>query len=172
MRSVDQAKGRFRSFLLATLQYFLSHERERATALKRGGGTFIRSLDANEAEGRYQDEPTENITPEQLFERRWGLTVMERAMERLESEARSPDDRGDRFARLKSYLTGSEPKVPYEEVGEELGMSVSAVKSAVHRMRQSYGRLLREEIARTVAGPEEVDDEVRHLLSVVRPWRA
>lgn len=172
IQSIDREKGRFRSFLLATLKYFLSHERDKAQALKRGGGATILSLDTDEAEGRYGEEPTESLTPEQLFERRWGLTVMERAMEQLEAESKDASGDGKRFSRLKPFLTGSEPRVPYEEVGQELGMSAGAVKTAVHRMRQSYGRLLREEIARTVVAGPDVDDEVRHLLSVVRPWQA
>lgn len=171
LQAIDRDKGRFRSFLLGALKFYISHERDKTRTLKRGGGTRVLSLDADAAENRYRHEPTEDLTPEQVFERRWGLTVMERAMERLEAASLGADVGGERFARLKPFLTGSESELPYRDVAEELGTTEGAVKSAVHRMRQSYGRLLREEIANTAA-PDEVDDEVRHLLAVVRPWQS
>jgi hypothetical protein len=126
-------------------------------------------LDPDEAEDRYRYEPADPVTPEVVFERRWGLTVMERAMERLQSE--STGDQPQRFNRLKGYLTGSEPQTQYRDAAAALGMTENAVKAAVHRLRQRYGRLLREEIADTVANPAEVDDELRHLLTAVRPWQ-
>ncbi len=170
-REVDPAKGRFRSFLLASLRHFLSHEREKARAQKRGGGTRTISLDASEAEARFRLESwADRLTPEQVFERRWGLTAMERAMDRLQVESGS-GDRDRQFERLRSYLTGSEPRTPYRDTAQALGMSEAAVKMAVRRLRQRYGRLLRQEIAHTVADPAEIDDEVRHLLAVVRPWQ-
>lgn len=171
LQGIDRSKGRFRSFLLASLKNFLSHERDRAQALKRGGGTRTVSMDAAAAEGRFQREPVENLTPEQIFERRWGLTLMERAMGRLETETASTAEKPDQFDRLKPYLTGVEPHVPYSQVADDLGMTEGAVKTAVHRMRQSYGRILREEIAETLANPAELDDELRHLLTVIRPWQ-
>lgn len=167
--SVDRSKGRFRSFLLASLEHFLSHEREKERALKRGGGARSLDLDADEAETRYRYEPADPLTPELVFERRWGLTVMERAMGRLQVE--STRDQPERFDRLKPYLTGSVPQAQYREVAAALGMTENAVKATVHRLRQRYGRLLREEIAETVADPAEVDAELRHLLTVVRPWQ-
>lgn len=171
LQAIDESKGRFRSFLLASLKNFLSHERDKEQALKRGGGTRTVSMDAGDAEGRYQREPVENLTPEQIFERRWGLTVMERAMRRLETETTSSAERPDQFGRLKPYLTGAEPHIPYSQVADDLGMTEGAIKTAVHRMRQSYGRILREEIAETLANPDELDDELRHLLTVIRPWQ-
>src|SRR5262245_36612945 len=165
--AVDRSKGRFRSFLLASLEHFLSHERDKAHALKKGGGVPPLSLDSAMAETRYTNEPADRVTPETVFERRWGLTVMERAMDRLRVE--SAEDQ-HRFDRLKPYLTGSDEHTPYKEAGDALGMTETAVKAAVHRLRQRYGRLLRDEIAQTVADLTEVDDELRHLLTVVRPW--
>lgn len=165
--SVDRSKGRFRAFLLASLGNFLSHERDRERALKRGGGVRPLPLDADTAETRYLREPADRLTPELVFERRWGLTVMERAMERLRADA---SDEPERFERLRPCLTGSE-HASYREIAEALGLTESAVKAAVHRLRQRYGRLLRDEIAATVADPAEVDDELRHLLAVVRPWQ-
>ena len=164
---IDRSKGRFRSFLLASLEHFLSRERDKEFALKKGGGVRPVSLDAREAEDRYRLEPEDRRTPEMLFERRWGLTVLERTMERLRAEFA---DQADRFERLRPSLTGAEP-AQYRDIAGELGMSETAVKAAVHRLRQRYGRLLRDEIAETVADPAEVDDEVRHLLAVVQPWQ-
>jgi DNA-directed RNA polymerase specialized sigma24 family protein len=164
---IDQSKGRFRSFLLASLGHFLSRERDKATALKKGGGLRPVSLDTREAEDRYRLEPADRRTPEMVFERRWGLIVLERTMERLRAEFA---DQADRFERLRPSLTGAEPG-QYQDIASELGMTETAVKAAVHRLRQRYGRLLRDEIAETVADPAEVDDEVRHLLAVVQPWQ-
>jgi len=168
LQPVDPAKGRFRAFLLASLKNFLAHEREKAHALKRGGGVSTLSMDGEVAEGRFGHEPVDRLTPEQIFERRWGLTIMERAMERL---AASSASRPGQFDRLKGYLTGAEPTVAYRQAAADLGLSEGAVKTAVHRLRREYGQILREEIAATVAAPDELDDELRHLLAVVRPWQ-
>ena len=170
LRGLDPEKGRFRTFLLASVRNFLSHERDRVRAAKRGGGMRTISLDADEAEQHYEQEPAAELTPDQLFERRWGLTVMERAMARLKAQIES-GDRPRLFAALRPYLTGGD-NAPYGEVAAELSMSVGAVKVAVHRLRQSYGRLLRQEIAETVVDPSEVDHELRYLLTSIRPWQA
>ncbi len=167
LSAIDRSKGRFRSFLLASLEHFLSHERDKARALKKGAGVRTLSLDADLAETRYRHEPADHLTPELVFERRWGLTVMERAMERLRAETR---DQSERFEQLKACLTGDNPE-RYREIALTLGMTENAVKTAVHRLRERYGRLLREEVAETVASAAEVDEEVRHLLSVIRPWQ-
>lgn len=172
LQAVDRSKGRFRSFLLAAFKNYLSHERQRAAALKRGGGTRTISMDAREAEDRFRHEPVDQLTPEQIFERRWGLTIMERAMGRLEAETAATLERTVQFERLKPYLTGSEPHISYKDVAAELGTTAGAVKTAVHRMRQSYGRFLRQEVAETIADPAELDTELRHLLEVIRPWQA
>lgn len=169
LSAVDPDAGRFRSFLLVTLKHYLSHERDRAAALKRGGGTQTVSLDAASAEQRYHLEPEDNLTPEQVFERRWALTVVERSLERLRQET-AEGDRPALFDKVKGCLTGEEPHTPYKEVARELGMSEVAMRGTVHRMRQRLGRFLRSEIAETVADPGQVDDEVRHLLTAIGPW--
>jgi len=168
LQPVDPAKGRFRSFLLASLKNFLSHEREKAQALKRGGGVSTFSMDGEVAEGRFGHEPVDRLTPEQIFERRWGLTIMERAMERLAAASAS---RPGQFDRLKGYLTGAEPTAAYRQAASDLGLSEGAVKTAVHRLRREYGLILREEIKATIADADELDDELRHLLAVIRPWQ-
>jgi len=171
LQAIDQSKGKFRSFLLASLKNFMSHEYEKGQALKRGGGTTTVSMDAEDAETRFKIEPVDDLTPDQIFERRWGLTMMERAMGRLETETASTST-PEQFEQMKSYLTGAGAGTPYKEAADEVGMSEGAFKTAVHRMRQRYGRLLRDEIAETVADPAEVDGEVKHLLTVIRPWQS
>jgi RNA polymerase sigma factor (sigma-70 family) len=167
LSSVDPEKGSFRSFLLATLRNFLSHERDRERALKRGGGTLTLSFDVEAGEGGVAFEPAEELTPIDVFERRWALTVLDRAVARLHQES---DELGQsQLAHLKQYLTSAEPQVPYRETASALGISESAVKSAVHRLRKRLGQCLRAEVAETVSTPAEVDSEVRHLLAVVKP---
>jgi RNA polymerase sigma-70 factor (ECF subfamily) len=169
LEDFDPARGRFRVFLMASIRNFLSKERERARAWKRGGQAEIVSLDAKDVEGRYRLEPVDQLTPEQVFERRWALTLLERVLDRLGQELAAAG-REKEFERLKGFLTGEQPKVPYRDVAAELGTSEGAVKTSVHRLRQRFGALLREAIAETVASPNEVDDEVRHLLGTIAPW--
>ena len=159
-------EGRFRAFLLTSFRHFVSKERDRARALKRGGDRALLSIDAAEAEGRYSDEPLEALDPEALFERRWALTILDRAMARLRQEFVDAGRRTD-FEQLEDYLTGSEPRVPYQNAAERLGTTEGAVKKLVYRLRRRYGQLLREEIGATVVDPAEIDSELHHLLSVV-----
>jgi RNA polymerase sigma-70 factor (ECF subfamily) len=161
-------EGRFRSFLLRSFTNFLSKERDRARALKRGGGKVPLPLDTA-SEGSSPLGAVDMLTPEAVFERQWALEVLERALDRLRREAVAAAREAE-FARLSEYLTGDEPGEPYSEVARELGTSEGAIKATVHRLRRRYGRILREEIAATVADPEDIDAELRHLLSVVRPW--
>ena len=171
LKDVDPSAGRFRSFLLASLKHYVSNERRKQSALKRGGGTRTISLDTEDAEKRYGMEPVEQRTPEQVYEHRWALTVLQRAVERLETEW-AEGERRKQFEHLKSHLTGQEPRIPFREVASELGMTEVAVRGAMYRLRQRFGQLIRAEIAETVANPDEVDDEVRHLLAVVGPWES
>jgi RNA polymerase sigma-70 factor (ECF subfamily) len=166
VRDADPERGRFRSFLLAAVTHFLSNERDRETALKRGGGRAVVSLDAENAEGRYRLEPSHDMTPERVFRRRWALTLLERAVVRLREEAERAGQ-AERFERLKACLTGD--AVPHAEVAAALGMSEGAVKVAVHRLRRRYRELLRAEIADTVANPAAVDDELRELFAALGP---
>ena len=166
LASVNPQKGRLRSFLLSSLEHFLSHQRERAGAQKRGGGISTVSLDVERAEERYGLQSTE-MTPEEAFEYRWAVTMLNRALARLEQDS-SGTDGAKQFVALKRYLTSLELQVPYREVAEELGISEGAVKTAVYRLRQRFGQYLRAEVADTVANEAEVDDELRHLLSTLR----
>ena len=170
----DRERGRFRSFLIASLKHFLANEWDRARAKKRGGGAQILSLDLpidiETAERRYSLEPVHGMTPERVFERRWALTLIERVMERLHAEARKAR-KMKLFESLKPYLPaiheGDSGGKPYAEVARALGMSEGAVKTAVHRLRRRFRAVLREEIAGTVGDPGDVDDEIRYLISVI-----
>lgn len=172
LEGVHPEAGRFRSFLLASLKHFLSHQRDKARALKRGGGTRFISLDSAAAEDRFASEPADRLTPEEVFERRWALTVLDHAVEALSAEFVARGER-ERFERLRQFLTGQEPHASYREVASELAMTEEAVRAAIVRLRRQLGRALREQIADTVATPDELDDEVRYLLRTVeRPVRA
>jgi len=166
LRNVQPSLGRFRSFLLSSLKHFLSHERDRARALKRGGGATAISIDTENNEARYRSEPADWQTPEEVFERRWALTVLEKALSHLHQEWAGAG-KAAQYERLRSYLTGEEPQIPYREVAAELGMNEGTVRGAVLRLRRRLGRLLRDEIAQTVTDPKELDDELRHLLTIL-----
>jgi len=169
LEDYDPERGRFRVFLMASMRHFLSKQREKAQAWKRGGRADVISLDTQEVEGRYRHEPQDQLTPDQIFERRWALTVLEKALGRLRREQEDLD-RGREFARIEGYLTGGQSTTSYRELASELGTTEGALKMSIHRLRQRYGQLLRSEIAETVSSPAEVDDEIRYLLGVVAPW--
>ena len=165
LESVSPARGKFRSFLLASLKNFLADERDRASALKRGGGREIFSID-DDAEERYAAEPATDLTPDKIFERRWATTLLDRALARLRSEYAAAGKTG--FYEHLQTLNSAGPGSPtYAEVAAQLGRPENTVKSAVHRLRKRYRELLREEIARTVASPAEIDEEIRSLLAAV-----
>lgn len=166
LADVDRSKGKFRSFLLASLQHFLANERDKQHAQKRGGGAVPISIDAGTAESGYQLELGHDATAEKIFERRWAITLLAQVLARLEAEYQA-DDKGDLFARLKDTLTGESGRLPYAEIAARLGTSEGAVKVAVHRLRQRYRELLRLEIAGTVATAAEIDGEMRHLFQAL-----
>lgn len=161
--SVDQTKGRFRSFLLAALKHFLSNQRDRARAQKRGGGQTPLSLDFSEAETSIDLQPAEKQTPERAFEKRWALTLLEQSLARLRKEY-SDRGRQELFEQLKTTLTEGRSGVAYAELATRLGMSEASVKMAVLRLRQRYREVIRTEIAETVATESEVEDELREVF--------
>jgi RNA polymerase sigma factor (sigma-70 family) len=162
----DQARGRFRSFLLSALNHFLSDEWDKARAKKRGAGVPALPLPFDTAETRYGREPADPDTPERLFERRWALTILDKVLQRLRTQYEEAN-KAETFAALYPALVGDREALPYADLAGRMGLSESAVKSAVHRLRQVYRQLLRDEIAQTVGGAEEVDDELRHLFAVL-----
>lgn len=162
----DPDRGRFRSFLRGTLRHYLSHERQRDRAEKRGGGKTPIPLDLDTAESYYRLEPSDERTPETLFERQWARTLLNRVFERLREEL-DASGQGDRFRVLQPFLTGRAPAVKCRQAATELGVSEDAVRVAVHRLRKRYGQLLRDEVSRTVRDKKEVDAEIRYLFSVM-----
>jgi RNA polymerase sigma factor (sigma-70 family) len=160
------ARGKFRTFLLHSLQNFLANEWKRAHRLKRGGDTTCLSLDADDAEHRYANEPAATMTPERAYEKRWAMTLLEQVLVNLQQEyARAGNGRV--FEELADLLWGKEASVSYGQIGERLGMTEGAVRGAMHRLRDRYRERLRAEVAHTVADFREVDDELRYLVAVV-----
>jgi RNA polymerase sigma-70 factor (ECF subfamily) len=169
LEDFDPEQGRFRVFLKVSVKNFLSKERAKTRAWKRGGRSRIVPLDTARFEGRHLHEPADHFTPEEVYEQRWALTLLDLGLQKLQHEM-ALEGRAREFDRLKGFLTGEEPRVPYRDVAAELAVTEDAVKKAVQRLRQRFGRLLREEIAQTLARPEEADEEVRHLLAAIAPW--
>jgi RNA polymerase sigma-70 factor (ECF subfamily) len=167
LQDADRERGKFRAFLLTAFKHFLSKERDRASALKRGGGRATLSLDLPAGERRYRLEPADQATPETLFERRWALTLLDQVLARLRQEY-AGSGKGPLFEQLKGFLAGEKGPEPYAQLAREFGMTEGAFKVAVHRVRRRYRELLRAEIAQTVDSPEEVDDELRHLFEAIR----
>jgi RNA polymerase sigma factor (sigma-70 family) len=166
LEAADPLRGRFRTFLLTAVTRFLANEQDRHRAQKRGGGETILSLDAEDAEGRYLLEPASALTPDRLFERQWAHQILEVVLQKLREEF-DGGERAGRFDALKGYLLGERREVSYAETAARLGLSEAAIKSGIHRLRQRYGVLLREEIAQTVENPDEIEDEIAHLLRVL-----
>jgi RNA polymerase sigma-70 factor (ECF subfamily) len=163
----DASRGRFRTFLLSSLRNFHSHQRERANTLKRGGGNELISLDAvGTAENRFQHEPATESSPEKLFDQKWALSVLEATLHRLRREYAAAGKQ-EWFDELKVVLWGGRGEVSYAEIARRLASTDGAVKVAVHRLRARFKQCLRDEIAQTVLDPDEIDDEMRHLLASV-----
>ena len=158
-------RGRFRSFLLASVRHFLSNERDWRMTLRRGGRQPHVPLDFGTGEHRYQLEPADELTPELVYERRWTLAVLDKAMARLSSKYEQTG-RQDLFGSLTPHLVGDEP-ASYRKVADGLGVSEGSLRVAVHRLRKEYKTTLRDVIAETVERDEDVDDELRYLLRVV-----
>jgi RNA polymerase sigma-70 factor (ECF subfamily) len=158
--------GRFRSYLLGTLQRWLSNQRQREMAAKRGGGKRLLEWDGLSPEARYSAEPTTDETPGSRFDRTWAETLVGKTLERLRAEASDPIDR-QRISHLSPLLSGTATACTYAEVGRQCGMSEGAVKVTVHRLRKRWGELLRAGVAETVSDPAEVEPELRYLLRVL-----
>ncbi|HEY7335116.1 MAG TPA: hypothetical protein VH639_09545 [Bryobacteraceae bacterium] len=160
----DREKGRFRSFLLTSLKFFVADEEDRRRARKRGGGQIV-PLEFSRGEERYQREPAHDETPERIFDRRWALSVLDRVMEKLRDEF-VQHGRPEHFERLKVFLLG-QSDAPYAALAREMNTSEGALKVAIHRLRKRYRELFRQEILDTVADPAEVESELRYLAAVL-----
>ena len=165
LADVRREKGKFRSFLLAAFNHYLSDEWDRARAQKRGHGRVV-SLDAARAEERFTREPADPLTPEKLFERKWAMTLLESAVQRLQGEYEAAG-KGAWFAALRFGIAGEPSAVAYVDLAKQLGLKEPALRVALHRLRERYRKVLRAEIARTVASEAEVDGEIQHLFAVL-----
>lgn len=166
LAAASPERGRFRSFLLASLKNFLANEWDRTTAQKRGGGRERLSLDWESGESRLSLEPAHTDTPEREFERQWALTLLDNVVRRLQGEFASAG-KVRQFELLKETLTGGRAVVDYSAVAAELSISEEAARQAVHRLRKRYRELLREEVAATVESDSEVEDEIGRLLAAL-----
>ena len=162
----DRQRGRFRSFLLTSMRNFVSHEWRRARAEKRGGGRSLLAWDELSPESRYQPEAASEMTPDKVFDQRWALTLFQQALVRLREESTAAG-KSEQFERLKDFLSAEPGEGAYAEIAAHLGLSSSGVAVAVHRLRQRYGQLVRDEIAHTVANPAEVEEELQYLIKLM-----
>lgn len=161
LEAADSKKGRFRTFLITAIKRFLANEYDRANTKKRGGGQRIIPLES--LENRYRQEPADTLTPEKIFEQQWALTLLDQVLSRLQAEM-TADGKAALFEALKGHLTGGQA-IGYATTAAGLGMTEGAVRVAAHRLRRRYRKLLREEIAQTVASSDEVEEEIRYLFT-------
>jgi RNA polymerase sigma factor (sigma-70 family) len=163
---VDRERGRFRTFVLHACEYFLAKEWRNANRLKRGGGQQILSLNVSAVEDCYQHEPTDQMTPERLYERQWVLSLLELALERLRQEWIAAG-KSTLFDTLQPFLSGERKSMTCAQAALDLGMSEGAVRTAVHRLRQQYAQILRAEVGQTLSRQDDLEEELRHLISVL-----
>ncbi len=166
LQLADQKRGRFRTFLLTSLKYFLINEWRKMNCEKRGGGQQLISLDVEATETRFRAEPADHRTPDKAFERQWAMAVLTRVLDQLQAEFAAAG-RGPVFEELKSSLTGEENESSYAEIGGRLGMKEGNLKVTVHRLRRRYRELLRKEVSLTVDDPNLVDEEIRELFAAL-----
>ena len=166
LAKADRQRGKFRTFLLSSLQNFLANENERSRAQKRGGGRELIRLDAEDAKERYQLDRVHSVTPESVFEMRWAHALLDQTLAGLRADFAA---RGKQrlFESLQTFLTADSGETSYQKAADNLGLPMSAVKTSVHRMRLDYRTRLREEIGRTVSCPEEIDEELLYLRKVL-----
>ena len=167
LQQVQRERGKFRSFLLASLKHYIINEWDRTRAAKRGGGRKTLRVDFEAGESRYRLEPASGQTPESIFAKQWALALLEKVQEALRGEFRSAG-KEDHFDRLSVCLTGETRSVSYRQLAAELGTTEGAVKVAIHRLRARFRDRLREEIAQTVASEADIDDEIHSLFDALR----
>jgi RNA polymerase sigma-70 factor (ECF subfamily) len=166
LRGLEPGRGRFRSFLMACCTHYLARHHERERAARRGGGRVAIPIDALVAESRFGGEPSHDLTAERLYERRWALTLLDHVLAGLDAEMARSDKQG-LYERLRPVLLGQGEGPSYQAIADELGLTAGAVKMAAHRLRGRYRERLRDEIARTVADPSEIDAGIQALLAVL-----
>ena len=166
LQRAQRDRGRFRSFILTSLNNFLHDQHDRATAAKRGGRCVIVSLDNADAENILASEPLQTGAPGDSFDRRWAVTLIRRVMENLQAEFASRG-RKDVYQALQPYLSGEPSPGDHERIAASLAMETGTLRVTLHRLRRRFGELLRSEVAYTVVDPAEVEEEIRYLLSVL-----
>src|ERR1700730_1326446 len=168
LTQVDRLRGKFRSFLLASFQNYISNEAQRTRSVKRGGEYEFVSLDWESAENRYRLEPVDYLTTEKIFDARWAMTLLDHVMTQLE-ETYASEEKSATFAALKIFLRigDSRPLPTYEELSEKLNIGVASIKTLVHRLRKRYSAILRKEVARTLSDPVDVDAEIHSLCDAL-----
>ena len=166
LQSVEREKGRFRTFLIVAMKRFLLNEWDKLRTQKRGGNFLHLSLDTDLAESRYLDESSETLPADQVYERRWALTLLDQSMARLRTDYVG-SGRKQEFEHLKSSLTAARGEVSYREIASALQMTEGAARVALHRLRKRFREIFREEIASTVSTSAEVDDEVRYVVGIL-----
>ena len=164
LEGLSAERGRFRAYLLAALKHFLANEWDRARRRKRGGHLTHLPLDWHDAEARYRIDPTDHLSPDKLYDRAWAVLLLEQVVSRLGNESATADKRRV-FEQLKPFLTAGKGALSHADAARALGMEEGAVRTAVHRLRKRYRQLLREEIARTLSDPAQVEEEMRALFS-------
>ena len=165
LKEARPERGRFRSFLLASLGHFISNERDWKNARKRGGAAPHVPIDFGIGENRYAREPADDLTPERIYERRWDLDVLDRAMGRLSAKY-ATSGRHASFELLVPHLVDNEPE-SYAVLAASTGLTEGALRQAVHRLKREHRAMLRDTIAETLERAEDVDDELRYLLRVI-----
>jgi RNA polymerase sigma factor (sigma-70 family) len=166
LQAADKEKGRFRTFLRVALKRFLANEWDRARRIKRGGGHAHISFDTEAAEQRYLSERSDTIPPDRLFERRWAMTLLNQALDRLQEEYERAGKLAE-FQVLKPCLTADRGSIPYEQIAADLGLTMGNARVAVHRLRKRYRQAFRAEVAETVAAVEDIDEELRHIAQIL-----
>ena len=161
--NLRQERGRFRAFLLASFQHFISNQGAHERTQKRGGGAVLLPLTFEDAEGRYRFEPADSENPQTLYERRWALTVIDRVLAQLREKWEAAG-RGVEFDQLKDCLLGEGPSGGYQALATRLGTTEGAARTSAHRLRRNFQAKLRDEVAATVSNPEDVEDEIRYLI--------
>ncbi len=165
LAGADRQRGRFRWFMITAFKCFLANEFDRVHAQKRGGGERPLSLDQMTAEERYAHEPADTMNADLIYDRRWALDLLARARARLEQEY-VEGEKARRYELLSQFLPGEQPSSSQAVLGEQLGLSENAVKQEVHRMKKRLAELIRSEVEQTVSHPDDVDDELRHLIDI------
>jgi DNA-directed RNA polymerase specialized sigma24 family protein len=164
--AVERGKGKFRSFLMAACDHYLANQADLHRARKRGGGRSPISIDRLAAEGRYGCEPAHNLTAERLFERQWALALLDHVLKSLAAEM-TQAGKGHQFEALRPALLGGAARTPYRAIAAELGLTEQAARAAAHRLRVRYREIIREEVARTLDDPADLDEEIRSLFAAI-----